>query len=511
MAQIPASVFEEPLKGLERIHQGKVRDTYALPRHPKQLLVVATDRISIFDFVLPVRVPQKGEILHAMNVFWRVEVMGNLFPQDYWTAAGNIDEFLSNEARGNIELRKRALIVHKLSMLPLEAIIRGYLTGSGLKAYRKTTPPGVNGHRLPHGLHDGSRLPFPIFTPTTKAEEGHDEPMDIRHATQLFGSVPERFSLQAYLHAQAYAEKRGIIIADTKFEFGRGADAALDDVQFADEILTPDSSRFWDAKDWERSAADKKSPHSLDKQLVREWGKAMGVDERDPSNPDDVAYVHGLEIPQDIVDRTRKIYRYIFWRLIGEKLECFQRRQMGIDTRPEKVRVDVLLGSYSDFAQTGAAVSYFERAIREGLVAPAFHVVSCHRNPDELRQYAESCRAEVVIAAAGKAAALPGILSAWLRHYGKPHIPVIGVALDGATDEARRASRLSIEELPGQPVILDSDGRAFFGPEGFKAACELAVMGEFLPAKEGFGKNAEFNVPMLERGLATLPLGRNIG
>lgn len=173
MAHIPLTVQSVPIAGLTRVHQGKVRDTYALPDHPDLMLVYASDRISVFDFVLPALVVQKGETLTALNVWWCDEVLRDVFPHDLVAFGPKIDVYLPETTRDNAKLWRRAVVVRKLEMLPIEAIVRGYLTGSGLASYQKTGM--VCGHILPNGLTDGSQLPRPIFTPSTKALVGHDE------------------------------------------------------------------------------------------------------------------------------------------------------------------------------------------------------------------------------------------------------------------------------------------------------------------------------------------------
>ncbi len=489
MPNLPACVNQDPIPGLKRIYQGKVRDTYALPNHPELLLVVASDRLSIFDFVLPAFVPQKGEILTAMNTFWRKEDLGNLFSHDLVACGSAIDSFLSEPLRGNTDLQKRATIVCKLHMLPVEAIVRGMLTGSGLKAYHEGRV--ICGHRLPEGLGDGDELPSPIFTPTTKADEGHDEHVTAVSVTERFGVELERLSLQLFMLASAYARERGIVLADTKFEFGINPENTC--LTVGDEVLTPDSSRFWNIDEWV-SRPRGTSPSPYDKQLVREWGKKIGIHRRDPASAEDVAWVHSQAVPQDLLARTTAIYRYIFWRLAGQKLEAFQREKLGIDVKPQKIVV--ISGSDSDLPQMGEGIEYLLGKIWAGEIEADRHVISCHRNPTELYHFAERLQDGcVVIAGAGMAAALPGILKARLVELGKS-IPVIGVGFAG-DNGASEAARLSIEQLPGRPVVLKPDGTAYFGPEGFADACRAAVEHEFLPAVPRESKPAQFDLPLV--------------
>ena len=311
--------------GLPLVSRGKVRDTYDLG--DGLLLVVASDRISIFDFVLNAVVALKGEVLTAMNIFWKTHVLAD-FDSDLVAFGADIDGFLPTHLQGNPSLQKRAVVVKKLKMFPVEAIVRGYLTGSGLKAYQDTDPHTVCGHVLPAGLHDGSILPKPIFTPTTKATEGHDEHISAQSVEDVYGSELSRRSLSLYEVAHLYAKQRGITIADTKFEFGQDEHGRL---RLGDEALTPDSSRFWDVTEWKEASLRSQSPQSHDKQFVREWGKNFRIHQRDPQDQDgDYPWVRGLVVPSEILDQTTAIYLNIFQRLVGKSLQDFQRENMGI-------------------------------------------------------------------------------------------------------------------------------------------------------------------------------------
>ncbi len=494
MPKLPHCVATEPIPGLELVRRGKVRDTYALPGHPDKMLVVAMDRLSIFDFVLPAFVRQKGEILTAMNIYWR-KMLGDQFAHDLVAYGEKVDEYLPPELRGK-GLRKQASVVRRLKMCSCEAIVRGYLTGSGLKAYNKTR--SVCGQRLPSGLMDGDRLPFPIFAPSTKAKEGHDEHIVADSVAEMYSAQLERNSLQLFWVAQMFAQCKKIILADTKFEWG--LDPQTYKLVLADEVLTPDSSRFWDLAAWEKmqKSSMRSSPPSYDKQFVREWGKTQGIDSRDPCKPEDVEYVHGLEVPTEVIARTTQIYRYIFWRLTGEKLEAFQQEKMDLDVPLPKVKIEVVVGSKSDFSQMEAGLEVLKRAQMEGVAEVHRHVISCHRNPADLARYVSHNLPDdaVVVAGAGMAAALPGMLKALLILEGKTKIPVIGVAFAGETEEDNLAARLSIERLPGQPVLLAPDGKAYFGPLGFENACLAALCHEFLPTEPPANKPALFDIPI---------------
>lgn len=484
MAAIPPSVDREFVSGVERVFRGKVRDTYVLPLHPAHLLVVPSDRISVYDIVLPFEIPQKGEILSAMNIFWRKEILEKWgYAHDLVSFGSSLDEFLPESLRENPEIYKRATLVEKLSMGNFEAIVRGYLTGSGLAAYKKTNPHEICGQSLPDGFTDGSELPLSLFTPSTKEQEGHDEHITTDWVIARYGYLPERLSLQLYYLGREFAKERGIIIADTKFELGC-KDWKSGKFVFGDEVFTPDSSRFWDLWEWKKAVEEGRSPQSLDKQYVRNWAKTQGVDTRDPKIPEDVAFVHALVSPLEVINNTSRIYRYIFWRITSKKLERFQCEDMGVEVRLSPVRLDLVLGSRSDLAQANAALERLDALKKEGIVMPRVHIISCHRHPEGLRRYAEELKdVDVIIAGAGKAAALPGVLKSWLRFYTKNSIPVIGVAFTGNTSASTLAAKLSIEELPEQPVLLYYEDDAYVGASGCLAACERAVMGEFLPER----------------------------
>jgi len=288
--------------------------------------------------------------------------------------------------------------------------------------------------------------------------------------------------------ASEIALRRGIIIADTKFEFG--LDPVSGKLTLGDERFTPDSSRFWLLDDWEKSREEGRSPVSLDKQFVRAWGESVEITSNiDLKNPDAVQRAQQRVIPESVIRRTTQIYRYIFWLLTERRLELFERDLMGMAITIPYPPIEIVVGSESDMPQ-----------IEGGLDALALygaiyhlHIVSCHRNPDALRRYVNDMvpDGKVVIAAASKAAALPGVLQAWLWNFEKD-VPVLGVALRGKTEKASQAARLSIEELPGNPVVLADGETAYFGAEGFVAACKAAMTVEFL-IPQGKWKEPKFN------------------
>lgn len=485
MAHIPEALLNRQpvLKGLELICRGKVRDSYRLPGHPDKMLVVASDRVSIFDLVLNATIPLKGWILTAMNEFWTKQV-SSICKTDLVACGRAVDEYLPDELRNRLDLQSRASVVRRFSSPPVEDIVRIHLTGSGWQSYRKDQT--VCGHKLPAGLKDGDRLPFPIYTPTTKADMGHDEHLNVDQVVEAHGFWRERLAIQLAMLASAFARSRGIILADTKFEM-------IDQV-LIDERLTPDSSRFWDLREWQKAMAKGKTPPPFDKQHVRNWGLEHEINMRDPKDPEHRAFVHGLVVPEDIISQTTRLYRFIFWRLTGERIENYLRYNLGVEVGLAKRRVHILVGSKSDLPQIERG--FHSLASRADVVVSG---VSCHRNPLELMKF---CQQEVrcddiVIVGAGKAAALPGMCKAFLCQFGLPMVPVIGVAFKGESADDNQAAILSIENLPGQPVELDQDGHAYFGPEGFVDACGAAVAYEFLP-RQIEAKPADFNISVEE-------------
>lgn len=339
MAKLPPLVAESPLSrelaaaGLKRIHQGKVRDTWEIDND--LMLQVASDRVSIFDFVLPGEVKFKGEILTAMTIFWPAQL--DLEDNEHHLLAwgGEIDRYLPSSLRRNQQLWQRGVVVLRLKMLPVEWIERGYLTGSGFKSYRQDGT--VCGEKLPDGLRDGDRLPdyfFPLFSPTNKAEEGHDLPLSAQDIAKLYGPAPIELARRLYSRAHKYALMRGIVVADTKFEIGYEPDGGGEAIPIlGDEWLTPDSSRFWDEEEWRRTRETGKAPKGFDKQYVRNWGMGVetpfgvkGINNLDPAQDEHVAFVHSLEVPEEILTGTTKLYLEIFQRLGRESLTDFQRR-----------------------------------------------------------------------------------------------------------------------------------------------------------------------------------------
>jgi phosphoribosylaminoimidazole-succinocarboxamide synthase len=283
-----APIFETNLQSLRLAHRGKVRDLYEVDAN--RLLVVQTDRLSAFDVVLPTPIPGKGEVLTALSLFW-FRRLAHIVPNHLL----DVDPVTVVAPEERAQVSRRAMVVRRLQPLPIEAIVRGYLAGSGWKEYQRSG--AVCGIALPAGLREASALPESIFTPSTKAPAGrHDEHISYAEASRLLGAARaaevRAAAIALYRTAAEYALARGIIVADTKFEFGVDAGATL---YLIDEALTPDSSRFWPAHGYAPGA----SPPSFDKQYVRDWLEAQGWDKRPPAPA----------LPADVVEHTSEKYR----------------------------------------------------------------------------------------------------------------------------------------------------------------------------------------------------------
>ena len=298
---MPTTLLQSDLPGLELLHRGKVRDVYALPRD--HLLIVATDRLSAFDVVLPDPIPGKGEMLTQISNFWFGKTAHLL--SNHLTGMA-VEEVLPQGVDAKLYAR-RAVVVKRLKAVPIEAIARGYLTGSGWKDYQATG--SLCGIRLPQGLRQAEQLPEPIFTPSTKAPKGtHDENIGFDQVVATIGAdLAEQVreaTLAIYRFAASYAARRGILIADTKFEFGTDATGRL---YVMDEMLTPDSSRFWPADQYRVGT----SPPSYDKQFVRDYLETLDWDKRAP----------GPKLPERVIEGTAIKYAEALKRLAGITLD----------------------------------------------------------------------------------------------------------------------------------------------------------------------------------------------
>jgi phosphoribosylaminoimidazole-succinocarboxamide synthase len=295
-----APVVETTLADLQLLRRGKVRDVYAVDED--RLLIVATDRISAFDSVSPTPIERKGEVLTALSRFWFAK-LGYVVPNHLLTT--NIDEMPAVVRNHASQLRGRSMLVRRTEVFPVECVVRGYLSGSGWKDYQRTGQ--VCGHQLPAGLRDSEKLSAPIFTPATKAETGHDENISEQQMAGIVGSEVTEFlrdvSLRIYKEASDYARSRAIIIADTKFEFGRDRDGRI---ILIDEVLTPDSSRFWPLDSYEVG----RSQASFDKQYVRDYLEHIDWDKQPPAPI----------LPPEVAAATTARYLEAYELLVGEKL-----------------------------------------------------------------------------------------------------------------------------------------------------------------------------------------------
>ena len=277
---------------MQLIHSGKIRDVY---EDRGDILLVASDKVSVYDVVLPTPIPGKGKILTQLSLWW-FHRLADVVPSHVISADDVPAEWAG-----------RAIRCRRLEMLPIECIARGYLAGLGLDSYRATGT--ISGVPLPPGLAEGSRLPEPVFTPSTKATAGHDEFMTLDDARRELGAETadelRRITLEVYSRGAAIAVERGVIIADTKLEFGRAPDGAL---VLADELLTSDSSRFWAAADWQPGRPQR----YLDKQFVRDWSSTVAGWDRKPPGP---------EVPSEIVEATRARYIEVYERITGTRWE----------------------------------------------------------------------------------------------------------------------------------------------------------------------------------------------
>jgi len=290
---VSAAIADLPL-----VASGKVREIYDLG---DRLLMVASDRISTYDVVHPNPIPDKGKVLTGLSAFWFAKT-GHIVANHYVSATEGVPD----------EVRGRAMVVQKLEMLPVECVVRGYITGSGWKDYQATG--AVSGIELQPGLRESDRLPSPIFTPSTKAEEGHDEAIDFEQAAELVGDRDlmgrvRDASVALYCFAADHARERGVILADTKFEFGLDPHGEL---VVGDEVLTPDSSRYWPADTYEPGHGQP----SFDKQYVRDWASESGWDKTPPAP----------EVPEDVVEGTRARYVEAYEKITGEPFDAWLAR-----------------------------------------------------------------------------------------------------------------------------------------------------------------------------------------
>lgn len=411
-----SALLESSIRSLPLLSRGKVRDIYAVG--DDKLLMITTDRLSAFDVIMSRPIPEKGVVLNRLTDFWFAR-LAHVVPNHL---TGIDPETVVDESEVD-QVRGRAVVAKRLTPVPVEAVVRGYLIGSGWKDYQETG--AVCGIRLPKGLKQAARLPEPIFTPAHKAEMGlHDENISFEEMVKQIGQpLAEKIrqiSLQLYQEASVYALERGIIIADTKFEFGLDDNGVL---HLMDEVLTADSSRFWPADQYQEGI----SPPSFDKQFVRDYLETLTWGKTPPPPP----------LPDHVIERTAAKYREALFRLTSIRLPI----------------VGVVMGSQSDWEVMQHAVAILDHF---GIPHEA-RVVSAHRMPDTLYAYAEAAQARGlrgIIAGAGGAAHLPGMLAA------KTTVPVFGVPVPSKYLRGED-SLYSIVQMPkGIPVATFAIGEA---------------------------------------------------
>jgi len=291
-------LLDTQIENIPRHARGKVRDVFAAG---DRLLIVATDRISAFDYILPTGIPDKGRVLTQLSIFW-FDFLRDVTPTHFLTA--NVDEYPAPLPNYRDQLDGRSMLVKRAKMVEIECVARGYISGSGWKEYREHGT--VCGIQLPKGLRESDKLPEPIFTPATKAQTGHDENVSFEHVVGLIGEDLARrlrdLTLEIYMRAARYAETKGIIIADTKFEFG----FVGDELVLGDEVLTPDSSRFWPAETYRPGGAQ----FSFDKQFVRDYLESIRWNKQPPAPP----------LPEEVAAKTGEKYREAYRILTGRAL-----------------------------------------------------------------------------------------------------------------------------------------------------------------------------------------------
>jgi phosphoribosylaminoimidazole-succinocarboxamide synthase len=292
------AILETDFAGVERHGRGKVRDVYTIDG---RLLIVATDRISAFDYILPTGIPDKGKVLTQLSIFW-FDFLRELTPTHFLTA--RVEDYPEPLQRFRDQLEGRSMLVKRANMIEIECVARGYISGSGWKEYREKGT--VCGIKLPAGLKESDRLPEPIFTPATKAQSGHDENVSFGRVGELVGETLAArlrdLTLNIYARAARYAETRGILIADTKFEFG----FVGDELVLGDEVLTPDSSRFWPADTYKPGGPQ----FSFDKQFVRDYLESICWNKQPPAPA----------LPEEVAARTGEKYRQAYRALTGHSL-----------------------------------------------------------------------------------------------------------------------------------------------------------------------------------------------
>ena len=431
-----SALLQSSIRSLPLVSRGKVRDIYAVG--DDKLLMITTDRLSAFDVIMAEPIPEKGVVLNRLSDFW-FSRLAHIVP-NHLTGIDPESVVVESEVE---QVRGRAVVAKRLKPIPVEAVVRGYLIGSGWKDYQESG--SVCAIALPKGLKLAAKLPEPIFTPAHKAEMGlHDENISFDQVCAQIGKpLAEKIrdvSIRLYQEASQYAAEQGIIIADTKFEFGLDESGTL---HLMDEVLTADSSRFWPADEYQEGA----SPPSFDKQFVRDYLETLNWNKAPPAPP----------LPDHVIERTAAKYREALFRIAGVRLPV----------------VGVVMGSQSDWEVMQHAVAILDQF---GIPHEA-KVVSAHRMPDALYAYAEAACARGlrgIIAGAGGAAHLPGMLAA------KTTVPVFGVPVPSKYLRGED-SLYSIVQMPkGIPVATFAIGEAGAANAALHLIATLATEDETL-------------------------------
>ena len=439
------TVYNTHIKSLPLLHKGKVRDNYAV--RDNKMLIVATDRLSAFDVIMNEPIPEKGAILTQMAQFW-FDKLAHIVP-NHLTGIDPASVVSPEEAT---QVHGRSMVVKRLKALPVEAVVRGYIIGSGWKDYQATG--SICGIELPAGLKMAEKLPEPIFTPASKAAVGeHDENISFDEMAKVVGqALAEQIrdvSIRLYKEAAEYAATKGIIIADTKFEFGLDDEGQL---TLMDEVLTADSSRYWPADEYQVGI----SPPSYDKQFVRDYLDSLSDWNKKAPAP---------ILPASVIEHTAVKYQKAYEVITGEPWRTTH--------RCDNPLVGVVMGSSSDWDVMKHAVAM----LAQFNIPYEAQVVSAHRMPEEMFDYAERAQAKglkVIIAGAGGAAHLPGMIAA------KTIVPVLGVPVPSKYLRGED-SLLSIVQMPkGIPVLTLAIGEAGAANAGLSAVAILAGHDESL-------------------------------
>ncbi len=478
----PARKSVEQFRGLKLINRGKVRDLYELPGHPDFLFVFATNGVSIFNVVMNFVMDQKGMLLTGLSHFFFKMFEAHGIKTHMFLAGAAMDEYLPESMRNNPVVQSQGMIVHRLQMCFIEFVFRWLLTGTGLRDYKgKGNGNSLYGHTLPTELQDGDMLPYLLDTPTEKSETDDPvDPFDIRRRYPEETFLTQTCFILAHNHGMT--RKRKTLLGDGKEECGRDKHGIL---RLGDEAPNGDSFRGFDYLEWvdSRKKTDgRKPPSPLDKQMIRNRGLELGVNKLKAESLADCEKAWAMEFSPQLIEAGTQTYRHFFWRLTGSNPEDYFARELGVTLPRKERKIEILVGSESDLPQTEKMLEVLKG---NGRAQYRISVMSCHRNPEQLEKHARdmvTSGSNIVIAGAGEAAQLPGVLKAVLcNKLGRPDISVLGIAFKGKNWKADMAARLSIENLPGQPVEMDEDGNAYFGLEGAAAAARSAISDEFRP------------------------------